>query len=492
MQAVRSIPAAALAPRVNNNNTARRPSTGIVSLRRRTGAVVPAASAEKDGSQKVDYKSDEFTVLPDAPVKDLVPSGPWKTIEGGVCAPKGFKAAAFKAKLRASGKNQADCCLIVADKPAVVGGVFTKNRVAAAPVQYCREVLGDTETVRAVLANAGQANAATGKLGMEDAVRSAATVAEALGCEASDILLQSTGVIGKRIKMDELMAAVPSLAGNLKATKEAAYGAATAICTTDLVRKTLAVEVDLGGGGLLGGRKVRIGGMGKGSGMIHPNMATMLGVVTCDANVEPEAWRAMVKRASVNSFNQISVDGDTSTNDCVIGLASGAAGGDPIAAGTPDAEKLEAALTAVCVGIAKSIAWDGEGATCLIECNVNGADSLDDARLIARSVVSSSLAKSAIFGHDPNWGRLACAAGYSGVHFEQEDLCIKLGPHTLMENGQPLDYDAKDASAYLKDACAVHGTVVIDVSVGAGAFEGSAWGCDLTYDYVKINAEYTT
>ena len=149
-------------------------------------------------------------------------------------------------------------------------------------------------------------------------------------------------------------------------------------------------------------------------------------------------------------------------------------------------------MTAVCVGIAKSIAWDGEGATCLIECNVNGADSLDDARLIARSVVSSSLAKSAIFGHDPNWGRLACAAWYSGVHFEQEDLCIKLGPHTLMENGQPLDYDAKDASAYLKDACAVHGTVVIDVSVGAGAFEGSAWGCDLTYDYVKINAEYTT
>ena len=180
MQAVRSIPAAALAPRVNNNNTARRPSTGIVSLRRRTGAVVPAASAEKDGA-KVDYKSDEFTVLPDAPVKDLVPSGPWKTIEGGVCAPKGFKAAAFKAKLRASGKNQADCCLIVADKPAVVGGVFTKNRVAAAPIQYSREVLGDTETVRAVLANAGQANAATGKLGMEDAVRSAATVAEALG-----------------------------------------------------------------------------------------------------------------------------------------------------------------------------------------------------------------------------------------------------------------------------------------------------------------------
>lgn len=491
--AVRSVPTQfATARRVTDATKKRGVERSVVPLRR-ANVLVPKASADDAKPPAVNYKSDEFTI-PDAPIKDLVPTGAWKVIDGGVCAPKGFKAAAFKAKLRKSGKNQADCCLIVADKPAVVGGVFTKNRVAAAPVQYCREVLAkpDKRTVRAVLANAGQANAATGVLGMEDAVRSAATVAEALGCDADDVLLQSTGVIGKRIKMDELMGAVPALAGNLKSTKEAAYAAATAICTTDLVRKTLAVEVDLGGGGLLGGKKVRIGGMGKGSGMIHPNMATMLGVVTCDAVVEPECWSVMVKRAAQNSFNQISVDGDTSTNDCVIGLASGAAGGDAIVAGSPEAEKLEAALTAVCVGIAKSIAWDGEGATCLIECNVRGAQSLEDARVVARSVVSSSLAKSAIFGHDPNWGRLACAAGYSGVHFEQEDLRIQLGPHLLMENGQPLDYDAKEASAYLRDVTAVHGTVIVDVAVGNGAFEGSAWGCDLTYDYVKINAEYTT
>ena len=447
--------------------------------------VAPATSAAAD---PVDFKGEEFQ-LPDAPVKELLPEGPWKIIDGGVCAPKGFKAAAFKAGLRATGKR-ADCALVVADKAAVSAGVFTENRVAAAPVLYCREVIGGSETARAVLVNAGQANAATGAKGMEDSVASANAVAEALGIDSKDVLLESTGVIGKRIKMEQLLAAVPQLAGNLKTSKEAALAAATAICTTDLVRKQIAVEVDLGGGLL--GRKVRIGAMGKGSGMIHPNMATMLGVVTCDAPVEPGCWRAMLRRAARNSFNQISVDGDTSTNDSVIGLASGAAGGAEIVEGSEEAAKLEAALTAVCTGIAKSIAWDGEGATCLIECNVVGAPSDDEARLIARSVVSSSLVKSAVFGHDPNWGRLACAAGYAGVPFEQDDLRIALGPNLLMENGQPLEYDEKVASAYLKETCAVHGTVVVDVSVGGGDGEGTAWGCDLTYDYVKINAEYTT
>ena len=449
--AVRSVPTQfATARRVTDAAKSRGVERSVVPLRR-ANVLVPKASADDAKPPAVDYKSDEFTI-PDAPIKDLVPRGAWKVIDGGVCAPKGFKAAAFKAKLRKSGKNQADCCLIVADKPAVVGGVFTKNRVAAAPVQYCREVLAkpDKRTVRAVLANAGQANAATGVLGMEDAVRSAATVAEALGCDTDDVLLQSTGVIGKRIEMDELMGAVPALAANLKSTKEAAYAAATAICTTDLVRKTLAVEVDLGGGGLLGGRKAKVGGMGKGSGMIHPNMATMLGVVTCDAVVEPECWSAMIKRAAHNSFNQISVDGDTSTNDCVVGLASGAAGGDAIVAGSSEAEKLEAALTAVCVGIAKSIAWDGEGATCLLQCACVGAATDADARTVARSVVCSSLAKSAVFGHDPNWGRLAAAAGYSGVQFDQNELDVTLGPHALMRAGQPLEYDEKSASEYLK------------------------------------------
>ena len=355
-------------------------------------------------------------------------------------------------------------------------------------MQYCREVLAkpDKRTVRAVLANAGRANAATGVLGMEDAVRSAATVAEALGCDADDVLLQSTGVIGKRIKMDELMGAVPTLAGNLKSTKEAAYAAATAI-TTDLVRKTLAVEVDLGG--LLGGKKVRVGGMGKGSGMIHPNMATMLGVVTCDAE---RRARVLERHGQARGAELVQPDLRRRRHEHQRLRHRSRVGGWGRRRGrVSEAEKLEAALTAVCVGIAKSIAWDGEGATCLIECNVKGAQSLEDARVIARSVVSSSLAKSAIFGHDPNWGRLACAAGYSACASSRR-TSDPARRTSLMENGQPLDYDAKEASAYLKDTTAVHGTVVVDVGVGDGAFEGSAWGCDLTYDYVKINAEYTT
>lgn len=403
-----------------------------------------------------------------------------------MCAPIGFKAAALKAGLRATG-TRADCALIVADEPALSAGVFTKNMVAAAPVLYCKETMANNARARAVLVNAGQANAATGTKGMEDAVASADAVAAALGIDASEVLLESTGVIGKRIKMPELLAAVPTLAANLSAGADAAAAAATAICTTDLVRKSIAIEVDLGGG-----RRAKIGGMGKGSGMIHPNMATMLGVITTDANVDAAAWKAMLKRAATNSFNQISVDGDTSTNDTVIGLASAAAGGDVIEEGSKEAATLERAVEAVCVAVAKSIAWDGEGATCLIECVVTGATSDADARRVARSVISSSLVKSAVFGHDPNWGRLAAAAGYAGVDFEQSDLRIALGPHVLMERGQPLDYDAVAASAYLKETTGRHGTVTVDVSVGGGGGAGTAWGCDLTYDYVKINAEYTT
>jgi len=430
--------------------------------------------------------SDEFQ-LPDAPISELLPKdASWTPIDGGVCAPIGFKAAALKAGLRATG-TRADCALIVADEPALSAGVFTKNMVAAAPVLYCKETMANNARARAVLVNAGQANAATGTKGMEDSVASADAVAAALGIDASEVLLESTGVIGKRIKMPELLAAVPTLAANLSAGADAAAAAATAICTTDLVRKSIAIEVDLGGG-----RRAKIGGMGKGSGMIHPNMATMLGVITTDANVDAAAWKAMLKRAATNSFNQISVDGDTSTNDTVIGLASAAAGGDVIEEGSKEAATLERAVEAVCVAVAKSIAWDGEGATCLIECVVTGATSDADARRVARSVISSSLVKSAVFGHDPNWGRLAAAAGYAGVDFEQSDLRIALGPHVLMERGQPLDYDAVAASAYLKETTGRHGTVTVEMRVGDGGGAGTAWGCDLTYDYVKINAEYTT
>ncbi|KAL4429620.1 hypothetical protein ABPG77_008669 [Micractinium sp. CCAP 211/92] len=423
--------------------------------------------------------------IPAAPI--LIPEGPWKEIEGCVCAPKGFKAQGMYGGLRAKG-TKADLALVVCDTPAVAAGVFTLNVMCAAPVTYCKEVLAKKDTVRAVLVNAGQANAATGEQGYADSLASADAVASALGVPRDDVLLESTGVIGRRIKMDALLAAVPRLASTLGDGADDAHRAAVAITTTDLVSKSAALEVELGTG-----RSVRLGGIAKGSGMIHPNMATMLSVITCDAPVTPEVWRGMFKRGAVNSFNQITVDGDTSTNDTVIGLASGTAGGEVISdPASPEAQKLEAALTALLQGLAKSIAWDGEGATVLIECEVLGAGSDADANRVAKSVVGSSLAKSAIFGHDPNWGRIAAAAGYSGVQYNQEAVRIKLGDTLLMDKGQPLPFDEKAASAYLKGRADVHGTVNIQVTIGDGPGRGMAWGCDLSYDYVKINAEYTT
>ena len=404
----------------------------------------------------------------------------------GVTAPKGFKVAAAKAGLRRSG-TRADCALVVADAPAVWAGAFTLNQVAAAPVQYCRARLAAGNTTRAVLINAGQANAATGEAGDADSLASAKAVSAALGISADDVLLESTGVIGQRIKMEPFLSAIPSLVAGLSTDKAAADAAATAICTTDLVRKAAALEAQVGG------RPVRVGGMCKGSGMIHPNMATMLGVLTCDVAVTPAVWRPLVSRAVAASFNQITVDGDTSTNDTVIALASGAAGGPPISDPASQAAKeLEAAVTALLTGLAKSVASDGEGATCLIEVTVNGAADLVSAQRIARSVAGSDLFKAAVYGRDPNWGRIAAAAGYAGVVFDQRKLEISLGPHALMANGQPLAFDARAASAYLKAAGDAHGTVNVNVTVGSGPAGAQAWGCDLSYDYVKINADYTT
>eukprot|EP00882_Tetradesmus_deserticola_P016115 GHRQ01017191.1.p1 GENE.GHRQ01017191.1~~GHRQ01017191.1.p1 ORF type:complete len:475 (+),score=206.66 GHRQ01017191.1:72-1427(+) len=414
--------------------------------------------------------------IPNAP--DLIPDGAWKKVEGGVCAAKGFKATGVYAALRAAGKK-ADLSLIVADDPAVAAGCFTKNVMCAAPVLYCKEVLERKQKVKAVLTNAGQANAATGDQGYEDAVNCATITAASLGVTPDDVLLMSTGVIGRRMKMEAFVKAIPELPKSLGDSAEDAHRAAVAITTTDLVSKEAALQVTIGG------KQVHIGGMCKGSGMIHPNMATMLGVVTCDADVEPEVWRGMLRRACDASFNAITVDGDTSTNDTVIGLASGKSGAALITdEASADGSTLEAALTALLQGLAKSIAWDGEGATCLMEIEVTGAANDADARTVAKSVAGSSLAKSAIFGHDPNWGRIAAAAGYSGVQFDQNDLAVRLGSMQLMEAGQPLAFDAKAASTYLKETCAKHGTVNIFVSIGKGCGKGAradveqfAWGC---------------
>jgi glutamate N-acetyltransferase/amino-acid N-acetyltransferase len=421
----------------------------------------------------------------------------WTRISGGVTAPKGFRAAGITAGLKPSGLP--DLALIVSEVDAIAAGVFTTSQVRAACVEFCRERLQAKPTARAILCNAGQANAATGLPGIIDAQESARLVAQTLNISPDLVLLASTGVIGQRIKMEALRAGIPQVVAN--ANENGSDAAAQAIVTTDLVTKSIALET------MIGDRPVRIGGIAKGSGMIHPNMATMLAFVTCDAAVSPHLWQQMLNRAADRSFNQITVDGDTSTNDTLIALANGQSRTPAITDMGPEAENLEAMLTEVCTYLAKAIARDGEGATCLIEVEVTGTQDDDSARRIARTIAGSSLVKSAIFGRDPNWGRIAGAAGRAGVPFDQEELQIKLGDFLMMHHGQPQPFDRIAANQYLKQQAAastsphpgesaplqsIDQPVKIAVSVGNGSGSGTAWGCDLSYDYVKINAEYTT
>lgn len=410
----------------------------------------------------------------------------WQQIEGSITAPKGFKAAGITAGLKPSGTP--DLALIVSETEAIAAGVFTTSQVRAACVDYCRQRLQTKASARAILCNAGQANAATGEQGWQDALRSAQVLAQELNISPDSILLASTGVIGQRIKMDILEKGIPTLVAALSET--GGDIAARSIITTDLVPKSIALETTIEG------RPVRIGGIAKGSGMIHPNMATMLSFVTCDAAVSTSLWQQMLTNAANSSFNQITVDGDTSTNDSLIALANGQSRTAAITEMNSYGQKLQEMLTEVCQYLAKAIARDGEGATCLVEVQVSGAADDEDARKIAKTIVGSSLVKSAIFGRDPNWGRIAGAAGRAGVTFHQEELMIKLGDFLMMENGQPIPFDRNGASNYMKQAAAgaylKDDTVLISVCIGNGSGTGVAWGCDLSYDYVKINAEYTT
>ncbi|PNW45678.1 UNVERIFIED_CONTAM: bifunctional ornithine acetyltransferase/N-acetylglutamate synthase [Euhalothece sp. KZN 001] len=410
----------------------------------------------------------------------------WQIISGGVTAPKGFKAAGITAGLKPS--HQPDLALIFSETRAIASGVFTQSQVRAACVDYCRQQLDKQPSARAILCNSGQANAATGKQGWEDALETAQLLAQHLKIEPQEVLLASTGVIGHRMAMTAFRAGIPPLVEHLKETGGEA--AAQAILTTDLVTKTIALETTIGD------RPVRIGGMAKGSGMIHPNMATMLGFITCDAAVATPLWQDMVKRAVDRSFNQITVDGDTSTNDSLIALANGQSRTPAITESGMEADQLEAMLTAACQHLARSIARDGEGATCLIEVQVIGAVNEAAAQQVAKTIAGSSLVKSAIFGRDPNWGRIAAATGRSGVAFEAENLAIKLGDFLLLKDGQPVNFDRAAASEYLKAKAKgeylKEDTVLITVDLGAGEAKGKAWGCDLSYDYVRINAEYTT
>lgn len=442
----------------------------------------------------------------------------WWTVEGGVTAPKGYRAAGIRAGLKPSGLP--DLALIVSDLPAIAAGVFTTNQVRAACVDYCRQGLAQKSTAQAILCNAGQANAGTGEQGWAAVYEKAQLIGDALNIPPEQVLIASTGVIGQQIPMEPLRQAIPALIADL--SPDGSDRASHAIVTTDLVTKSIAIE------GLIGDRPVRVGGIAKGSGMIHPDMATLLAFVTCDAAVSSHLWQQMLSRAVARSFNQITVDGDTSTNDMVLALANGQSRTPAITEMGPEAEQLEAMLTEVCADLAKRIVRDGEGATCLVEIRVSGATDDAAARQVARTVAGSMLLKSAIFGRDPNWGRIAAAAGRAGVTFNAEKLTIHLGDFLLMENGTPQTFDRPAAIAYLKEAAVqaslpenvattnnsndlevVEGgavsafsrnavvqnithPVMITLSIGDGKGSGTAWGCDLSYDYVKINAEYTT
>ena len=405
----------------------------------------------------------------------------WTPLSGGVTAPSGFQAAGITAGLKASGKP--DFSLLLAPEGAVCAGTFTTSVVRAACVDLCAQRLAEAGgQARAVVTNSGQANACTGDRGLIDSLRATQAVADRLGLAPEQVLICSTGVIGVPIAMDTLLMAVDPLVTAL--SSEGGEAAASAILTTDLVDKQIALEAHLGG------RRVRIGGMAKGSGMIHPDMATMLGYLTCDAGVPAEDWQAMVRRAVERSFNAITVDGDTSTNDTFLAFAAGEAlPADQYVA-------LEQGVTLVAQHLARAIARDGEGATCLIEVLVEGASNEPDALRMARTVCGSSLVKTAVHGRDPNWGRIVAAAGRAGVPFDPASVALWLGSHQLMERGEPIAFERQAASAYLQ-AC-VEGAylqsdcVQIRLVVGAGPSQAKAWGCDLSDQYVRINADYTT
>lgn len=415
--------------------------------------------------------------------------------DGGITSPKGFKAAGYTAGFKPSG--QPDLALVTTHdgQPVPAAAVFTTNLVRAAPVTLSEaHMKRSSNQISAVLINAGQANAATGDAGLQDALLSAVTLADELSVATYNIFICSTGVIGRRIDMSKMTAAIPQLVSATCDGAEASKDAAIAITTTDLVHKQIAFQDEIGG------HTVTVGGMCKGSGMIHPSMATMLAVITCDADIIPSIWQGMLKRAVDKSFNAITVDGDTSTNDVVCALASGKSGLSITSETSDEASKLEQLLTKTCEHLAKSVARDGEGATVLLEVQVSGAKSDENAMRVAKAVVSSSLVKSAVFGHDPNWGRIAAAAGRSGALFDQSYLKISIGNHLLMDKGTPLDFDAKAASQYMVDKSSAStndymtekDTVMISVQVGDGSGTATAWGCDLSYKYVEINAEYTT
>ena len=404
----------------------------------------------------------------------------------GITYPRGWQAGtagagikAFTAGASAIPSNQRDDLAVIYSETACdAGGIFTTNRVKSATVVIDQLHLHQNR-VRAVAVNSGNANACTGAQGFRDALQMAKITADQLDLDPPQVLVSSTGVIGRYLPMEAIKDGIRRACAELSA--ESGEAAAHAIMTTDRVPKTVELDVEIAG------TAIRVGGMCKGSGMIHPNMATMLAYVVTDAAVEPGLMAAMVKRIGDGSFNQVTVDGDSSTNDSFLLLANGAAGNPPIAAGTPAAAELEAALLAAARRLARKIAQDGEGATKLITVRIEGAPDDAQARLAARAVASSSLVKTAIHGGDPNWGRIVCALGYSGSELAIDTLAVKVAGVTVFDRGAGVEADLEQVRHGFEQP-----EIEIEASLGMGEGTAEAWGCDLSAEYVRINAEYTT
>lgn len=400
-----------------------------------------------------------------------------QVISGGVTAPQGFMASGVSAGLKKN--NKLDLALLFSETPAAAAGVYTTNLVQAAPLVLTRQRISAGGLARAVLINAGNANACTGARGLPDAQASTQAVATALGIPEEQVLVASTGVIGVPLPVKKIIGAVPQAVAAL--SKENHDAASQAIMTTDLVPKEYAVQLEIGE------KLVTIGGMAKGSGMIHPNMATMLAFVTTDAVISHGVLQQALKQVVDSSFNMITVDGDTSTNDMLIALANGQAGNQEILPATAEYQLFCQGLLEVCTALAKMIARDGEGATRLIEVTVKGAPSRQDAQRAARSVAGSNLFKAAVFGKDANWGRILCALGYSGASFDPTKVDIFIGEVQVAKDGGALEFDEDKAQVMLSQD-----PVHVFVNLKSGDGSATAWGCDLTYDYVRINGSYRT
>ena len=402
-------------------------------------------------------------------------------IAGGVTAAKGFKAASVAAGIKY--QDRSDMAMIVSEVPCEAAGTFTTNVVKAAPVLWDRKIVEESEHAQAVVVNAGIANACTGEEGMRYCSSTAKHTAELLGIQEEEVLVASTGVIGKQLPIDRINQGVTRMIPQLSHDIEAGHAAAKAIMTTDTKEKQAAVTIDVDG------TTVTIGGMCKGSGMIHPNMCTMLSFVTTDIAISKELLKKALRQDVEDTYNMISVDGDTSTNDSVVLLANGMAENPVITEENEDAEEFKAALAYVMEYLAKQIAGDGEGCNRLFEVTCNGAATKEDAKIISKAVVCSTLTKAAVFGKDANWGRILCAMGYSGVTFDPEKVDIVLeseeGSLAIVKDGIATDYSEEKATQILS---ADPVKAILDIH--AGEEKATAWGCDLTYEYVKINADY--